>query len=327
MTASPIRIAVDVCGGDHGSRMVIEGVLEARKHCADGFVVHLCGHERVCEKTLDSLGVSRREHSDWLAIEHSPQIIEPADIPSRVWRKKTKSSIVRSISLQREGLVDATLSAGDTRILMGAAIFILGRRPGIERPALAAFLPTTTKRPTLVLDVGANLECRAPHLTSFGIMGHTYYRDFFDIANPTVALLNIGKEPTKGTKAIVDAAKALGERCEGYTGFIEGSGVLSGEADVVVCDGFAGNVLLKSCESFHRLAEAVLGGDKRLWSALAGRMSILDAANYGAVPLVGIEGVVFKAHGSSSSLAIAHALLTAVQQVVKQRAPARRIRS
>jgi glycerol-3-phosphate acyltransferase PlsX len=300
--------------------MVIEGVLEAHRRAEAAFVAHLCGDERVCESILESRGVSPREHADWLVIEHSPQNIEPGDIPSRVWRKKTHSSIVRSISLQKEGRVDATLSAGDTRILMGAAIFILGRWPGVARPALAAFLPTTAGRPTLVLDVGANLECRASHLTAFGTMGHRYYRDFFDIPNPTVALLNIGKEPTKGTRAIVDAGKALADRCEGYTGFIEGSCVLSGDADVVVCDGFTGNVLLKSCESFHRLAETVLGGEKKLWSAVAGKMSILDAANYGAVPLVGIEGVVFKAHGSSTSQAITHALLTAVQQVVKQQA-------
>jgi glycerol-3-phosphate acyltransferase PlsX len=274
-------------------------------------------------KILESLGVSIEEQAAWLTIEHSPQNVEPADVPARVWRKKTESSIVRSIALQREGRVDATLSAGDTRILMGAAIFILGRWPGVTRPALAAFLPTTASRATLVLDVGANLECRAPHLTAFGMMGHRYYREFFGIDNPTVALLNIGKEPTKGTRAIVDAGKALADRCAGYAGFIEGSHVLSGDADVVVCDGFTGNVLLKSCESFHRLAETVLGKDKKLWSTIAGRMSILDAANYGAVPLVGIEGVVFKAHGSSSSLAIAHALLTAVQQAAKHKAVAR----
>jgi glycerol-3-phosphate acyltransferase PlsX len=149
-------------------------------------------------------------------------------------------------------------------------------------------------------------------------MGFTYFKNFFGIKNPKVALLNIGKEPSKGTNAIIEADRELRNSCTGYIGFVEGSGVLLGEADVIVCDGFTGNILLKACESFHVLAQTVLGKNQKLMEQIGDDMAILNPENYGAVPLVGIKGVVLKAHGWSSSKAIANAIATALIAVNKK---------
>jgi glycerol-3-phosphate acyltransferase PlsX len=310
-----VCLAVDVHGGDYGPGVIIKGALEALKQCKKPVVIHLCGDGDIIHNEVDKLKGTTSLKDGYLIIEQCPQKISADDVPARVWKNKKESSIVRCIALQKEGVVNASLSAGDTRILIGAAMFLLGRSKNVARPALAAFLPTTLLRQSLVLDVGANLDCRAEHLVSFGIMGYEYVKQFFGIENPSVALLNIGAETSKGTKCIIEAAKILAVKCRGYSGFIEGGRVLAGDADVVVCDGFAGNVLLKACESFHLLTETVLNSDPKLVEILKKKMSILNVENYGAIPLLGLQGIVFKAHGSSSSRAIAQALVTAVKAV------------
>ncbi len=310
-----ICLAVDVQGGDYGSRVILEGVLEAQKQSKTTLTVHLCGDEKNIVDTLKELYGADEINREELVVEHCSQIVSADDIPSRVWKNKKESSIIRCVSLQKEGVVSASLSAGDTRILMGASIFLLGRSKGVSRPALAALLPTTASHASLLLDVGANLDCRVEHLVSFGLMGYGYVKHFFGIDNPSVALLNIGGESSKGTRTIIEAAKILAGKCRGYHGFIEGDRVLSGDTDVIVCDGFSGNVLLKACESFHVLTESVLDGNLKLIETLKKKMTILNAENYGAVPLLGLQGVVLKAHGSSSSKAITQALLTAVRAV------------
>jgi glycerol-3-phosphate acyltransferase PlsX len=307
-----IRLAIDVMGGDHGLPPILHGVLKARDQEKPKFLPVLCGDRRGIVAGLLKAGVSPRELDADFVIEHCAETITRRDAPSRAWKNKADSSIVRCIALQRERRVDASVSAGNTGILLAASIFILGRLPKVQRPALAAFLPTARERPALLLDVGANLGCRAEHLVAFAFMGRSYYRRCFGIVSPAVRLLNIGKEQRKGTEAITAAGRELGRVCPGYAGFAEGSDVLTGVADVIVCDGFAGNVLLKACESFHTLVESVLGHDRRVLDAIKTNMSILNAENYGAVPLLGINGIVLKAHGSSSAVAIAHALKTTI---------------
>jgi glycerol-3-phosphate acyltransferase PlsX len=314
----PVRLAVDVHGGDYGSTVLIEGVLEAQKQSKTALQVYLCGDENVIKESLISVGVAGSNRNETLVVEHCPQIVTSDDIPSRVWKNKKQSSIIRCIALQKEEVVQASLSAGDTRILISAAMFLLGRSKGVSRPALAAFLPTTSPNPVLLLDVGANLDCRVEHLVSFGLMGYDYVKQFYKIENPSVALLNVGEESSKGTKTIIEAAKVLAGKCRGFHGFIEGDRILAGEADVIICDGFIGNVLLKACESFHTLTESVLNGNQKLIEAIKNKMAILNAENYGAVPLLGLHGVVLKAHGSSSPKAITQALLTAVKAVERK---------
>jgi phosphate acyltransferase len=321
----PVRLAIDAASGDHGYPVVVKGVLDAHRLAPGRFVARLCGNRAEIERTLIDNGTDQNTNSGAIEIEHCPDTVTAVEHPSRVWKNRPQSSIVRCVALQHEGVVEASISAGDTGILMPASLFLLGRGHGISRPALAAFLPTTGKQPVLVLDVGANLDCRVDHLADFGVMGSEYYSRFFGIDSPRVSLLNIGREPNKGTRTIAEAGRVLERRCRGYIGFIEGSQVLGAGADVVVCDGFVGNVLLKSCESFYRLAESVLGGkDAAVLETIQKNMTIFNSENYGAAPILGVQGVVFKAHGDSSARAIAQAIamtVTAVrQQVIRQTA-------
>jgi glycerol-3-phosphate acyltransferase PlsX len=308
---SSIRVAVDVVSGDFGPSVTIKGVLEAREHSRNPFVAYCCGNEEEIVSELKKYGLQPPFDPNDIVIVDCPEQVESEDIPSRVWKQKKKSSIVRAIRLQKEGAVDATVSAGDTGILMTASIFILGKRPGVSRPALAAFLPTINDRFVLLIDVGANLGCRVEHLVDFARLGQEYMSGLFNIKSPRVALLNIGKEPHKGTSTIYEAGRKLEQQSEYFCGYVEGSQVLQGEADVIVCDGFSGNIVLKTCESFHRLVEKILHHDTTLLDALKQNMAIFNVDNYGGVPLLGIEGIVYKAHGSSSARAFSNAVLMA----------------
>ena len=306
-----IRLAIDVESGDHGYREIILGVLAALEKLSDNIVCYLCGKKSVILSIFRELGIEESRHKKTFIIEHCPDSVEPEDVPSRVWKQKAGSPIIRCITLQRDGIVDASVSAGDTGILMSAAMFLLGRCDGNPRPALAALLPTIGSLPTLLLDVGANLSCRADHLISFATMGYSYYQENFSIPNPQVALLNIGREPEKGTASIRAAADALALSCRGFSGFCEGTDILSGTHHVIVCDGFTGNALLKTCESFHTLIETVCAPKKELFASINEMLTILNSENYGAVPFLGINGVVLKAHGRSNEKAIARAVRTA----------------
>ena len=292
--------------------MLIRGVLEAFRLRPKTFSACLCGDAQRVKDALAEEGVPPEEYGDRITIEHCTQTVSADDARSRVWKNKDRAAIVRCIALQKEGRADASISAGDSGVLMSAAIFMLGRREGVSRPALAAFMPTTGTHPVLLLDVGANLDCRPEHLVCFAIMGAGYVGPFCERETPRVALLNVGSEPSKGSKVVYEADRVLRRHHRGYRGFVEGSGVLAGEADVVVCDGFVGNVLLKASESFHALTRTVLRDQPELLASIQEHMSILNAENYGAAPLLGIDGVVLKAHGNSSSKAITNAIMKAV---------------
>jgi glycerol-3-phosphate acyltransferase PlsX len=297
-----VRLAVDIHGGDHGPALFIKGIVDIADRYRNPLCIHLCGNHDTIVSAFAMHNVPLKRGNVECVVEHCSQSISNRDVPSRAWKIKTQSSIVRCIALQKEGVVDASLSAGDTRFLMAASVFILGRSQGVTRPALAAILPAATHKSVLVLDVGANLSCRAEHLAAFGRMGYAYAQTFFGIENPSVALLSIGTEPSKATHA-----------CKGYAGFIEGGGVLAGSADVVVCDGFSGNVLLKACESFYSLALSIVSENPAMTNFMKKKIAILNPENYGAVPLLGIKGAVYKAHGSSSATVIGNALMTTIR--------------
>ena len=310
---SPIRIAVDAAGGDHGTPVILDGVLLARERWPGEFTATLCGDNGTIERALGDRGVSLP--CDGLVVEHCPDSIGPADPPAQAWRKRGGAPAVRSIALQAEGLVDASVGAGDTGVFMAAANFLLGRTEGAARAALAATVPTTAGSPALLLDVGASMDCRPEHLLAFGAMGCEYMRGFYGTDEPRVALLNVGAEPKKGPKKVCAAARMMADEIRGFAGYIEGSHVLSGDADVIVCDGFAGNVLLKVCQSFYALTESVLASRPDTLNTVKQTMAILNAESYGAVPLLGIDGVVLKAHGNSSAHAIANAVGTTLDVV------------
>jgi glycerol-3-phosphate acyltransferase PlsX len=310
-----IRLAVDVQSGDFGPEAVVRGVVEARAASAVPFVAYMCGDGGEINRVLDgieaggALGVDR---SDFI-IEHCPDVITDAGHRTTVWRHKQSSSIVRCVALQKEGLAVASVSAGDTGVLFGSALFILGRAEGGVRPVLAAFIPTPVK-PVLVADVGANVNCRAEHLAGFAELGRAYVSRIIEKRDVKVALLNIGTEPGKGPRVVREAAELL-EGSAGYAGFIEGDRVFSGDADVVVCDGFTGNTLLKACESFYTLTYGFLADNREAMEMLTQRIEALNSENYGAVPFLGINGTVLKAHGRSSARSIKSAVLTAIKAV------------
>ncbi|KMQ51053.1 Phosphate:acyl-ACP acyltransferase PlsX [Chitinispirillum alkaliphilum] len=310
------RISIDAQSGDFGAKVIIRGVIEAQCCAAYPFIAHLCGDSGEICRVLDELeGEFSFDRSKYI-VEHCTEKISSLENRSRVWRTHSNSSIIRCITLQKERVVDASVSAGDSGILIGAAQFLLGRSENVKRPALAALIPTAGKKPVLLLDVGANLNCRAEHLVSFASMGSSYMKRLFDLKAPAVSLLNIGKESSKGPVCIQDAAKILLQhRSVNYEGYIEGNRVLSGDADVVVCDGFSGNVLLKASESFYSLTASVLKQDPELLGKLVRKMEALNPENYGAVPFLGIKGTVLKAHGGSSSQAFRNAVLTALKTV------------
>lgn len=317
-----IRLAVDVESGDFGCQVMVKGVLDAMRTSESPLQMVLCGNQAAIGRVLSEEGdAATQRFRESITIVHCPERVSVLD-RRRVWawRKRAKASIIRCISLQKEGTVDASISAGDTTILLGAALFILGRRKGAPRPVLAAFLPTMQKKPVLLLDVGANLKCRKEHLAAFAFMGIEYISSLCEKPFPSVALLNVGKEQAKGFASIRDADRLLRKKCPEYTGFIEGDRVLAGDADVVVCDGFAGNALLKTCESINMLIAAVIGSEKpELLAEIQRCTSVLDPENYGAVPFLGIKGIVLKAHGGSSRKAIASAVQAAVQAVQRNR--------
>ncbi|MCL2219528.1 MAG: phosphate acyltransferase [Chitinispirillia bacterium] len=307
-----IRLAVDVQSGDFGPDAVVRGVVEAYASSSEPFVACLCGDEAQISGVLDGLG-GGFDRSNFI-IEHCPDIINDDDRRTTVWKNKKRSSIVRCVSLQKEGAADASVSAGDTGILIGSALFILGRAEGVSRPVLAAFIPTPAG-PVLIADVGANINCRAEHLAGFADLGCTYVSRLFGKRDVKAALLNIGTEPSKGPEVVRKAAAML-EGDARYAGFIEGSRVFAGDADVVVCDGFIGNVMLKTCESFYALTSEYLSDSPGTFEKLTRKIDALNPENYGAVPFLGINGTVLKAHGGSSVKSIKSAVLTAVKAVV-----------
>ena len=260
-----------------------------------------------------------------LSIVHADEVVTMSDAPVEALRKKKNSSMRVAINLVKEGRAEACVSAGNTGALMATAKFVLKMLPGIDRPAIITELPA--KGGSLhMLDLGANTLCTAEHLFQFAVMGSIVTADITGVENPRVALLNIGAEDTKGHDTVKDAAAMLTASTMNYVGFIEGSELFSGKADVVVTDGFTGNVALKTMEGTVGLAAHYL---KRAFTAnalaklqallarpvlnnLAGRM---DPRKYNGATLVGLDGIVIKSHGSADAFAFEHAIDTAVVEV------------
>jgi len=263
-----------------------------------------------------------------LSIVHASEVVAMSESPADALRKKKDSSMRVAINLVKEGKADACVSAGNTGALMATAKFVLKMLPGIDRPAIITELPA--KGGSLhMLDLGANTLCTAEHLFQFAVMGSIVTEDITGIENPRIALLNIGAEDSKGHGTIKDAAAMLNGSTLNYIGFIEGSELFSGKADVVVTDGFTGNVALKTMEGtvdliVHSLRRAFTRNlfakiqamlARPVLSHLAGRM---DPRKYNGATLVGLNGIVIKSHGSADSFAFEHAIETAVVEVQNQ---------
>jgi glycerol-3-phosphate acyltransferase PlsX len=319
------RIGIDAMGGDFGPQAIAEGTALALREMPGRFSVSLVGDQSEIQAAL------ARSHATDLGIEvvHAPERIEMAEKAAAAVRRKSQSSLVVLTELHRSGKLDAVFSAGNTGAVVATALLGLGRLQGVTRPALAVFAPNRGEG-TVVLDVGANAECKAGYLVQFAHMGAVYARYLLNRPNPRVGLLSIGEEDTKGNSLVLEALPLLRRASHlNFIGNVEGRDVFNGSCDVVVTDGFTGNVLLKTAESIAGLVGHMVRDElKRDWRARLGVVFMapalkrlrhrMDWEEHGAAPLLGVNGVCFVGHGSSSPRAIRSALRT-LSTFVEQR--------
>jgi glycerol-3-phosphate acyltransferase PlsX len=315
-----IRIALDAMGSDNAPQVEVEGTALALQELPPEFHVQLVGRKADIEAALAKQpGVDRAR----IEIVDAPDVVGMGDKPLTAIRRKPRSSIAVGLGLQKKGKSDAFISAGNTGAVMAAATLLLRLHPGVQRAAIGALFPSATQ-PVLVVDGGANVDCDARELVGFAHLGTVYARDVLGRASPAVGLLNIGEEDEKGN-AVVKEAHPLLKKTSGirYIGNVEGRDIPVGEArgqplDVVVCDGFVGNVVLKFYESAGRVFVSLIKREAPdvLQRPEIGRvLSVLDYATYGGAPLLGVQGVVIICHGSSPAKAIKNAIRAAVQAV------------
>jgi len=314
-----MKIVVDAMGGDYAPGVVVEGAVAAVKEY--GVDVILVGdHDRVA-----ALLAKTGFHSDKITVSPSTEVIEMHDPPAASVRRKRNSSIVVGLKLVKDGKADAFVSAGNTGAAVCAGTLLLGLLPGVERPGIATVMPSL-KGIFLIMDVGANIDPKPIHLMQYGIMAELYGREILKIKEPTVGLLNVGEEESKGTEFLKDTYELLSKTHLNFRGNVEGRHLFSGECDIVICDGFVGNVTLKVSES---LAEAmqkfmkkhILSTPLGLLGALLLKSSFhrlkkdIDYSEYGGAPLLGINGVIIIGHGRSNACAIKNAIRVAKTEV------------
>ncbi|HUG40976.1 MAG TPA: phosphate acyltransferase PlsX [Longimicrobiales bacterium] len=306
-----MRIALDAMGTDRHPAVEVEGAVQALRETNGEFRITLVGEEGSIRTELERLGA---REDDRLDIVHAPDRIAPGEPAVTAVRRKPSSSIVIGLNLQKEGKADAFVSAGSTGAVMAASLFILRPLPGVDRPAIATLLPTATG-PLVMLDAGANVDCKPGHLVQFARLGVVYAHDVLGREVPRVGLLNIGEEPEKGNELAVETHRLLSESDVNFIGNVEGRDIIEGVCDVLVTDGFVGNVLLKFYESVAGFVFGLLRKDlpEDLAEARLGRVTrILDYAEYGGAPLLGLNGISIICHGGSPPRAISNALKAAM---------------
>lgn len=311
-------VAVDAVGGDRAPEIVIEGVVSALwENMADKIL--LVGPGEMIRKRIREYEYPA--HS--LEIIDAPEIITMDENPRKSLKKKNSSMAVIA-ELLKNGRAKAAISAGNTGAYFATLMFTLGKIPGVMRPAIASALPTSKAgKPCLLLDLGANVDCKPEYLVQFAYLGHFYMHDIFHVPYPKVGLLNIGHEPAKGNELSQKTYKMLKESKDlNFMGNVEGREIIKGEADIIVCDGFVGNVVLKLMEGVAGMTMEVL--KKELTSSLLSKLwvsflrqhflnfkKIIDYEEYGGAPLLGIDGIGIKCHGSSGPRAIKNAIRVA----------------
>ena len=317
-------IAVDAMGGDFGPSVVVPGALLAAHQ--DNFEVILVGNENDIQAELAKSPYAHRVHS----ISHTEEVALMGEKPSDILRRKKNATIQVACRLVKQGVADGVVSAGHSGASVACGMFILGRIPGVDRPALASIMPTENK-PSIIVDVGANVDCKAHHLFQFGLMAGAYAKDLLGRENPSVGILSIGEEEGKGN-SLVKEAYDIFKMAKGvnFVGNIEGRDLFIGEVDIAVCDGFVGNVVLKLSEGLSISLSRILKKEL-LTSTLAAKIGtffargafsrfakFVDYAEYGGAPLLGLQGIIIVCHGKSNTKAIANATRKAAQFVEKQ---------
>jgi len=316
---SALPVAVDTQGGDEGMGVVVEGAVRA--YIESGVNSILVGKKDEIKNKLESLGASRFP----LSVYHAPDVITMEDSPARAVRRKPDSSLCVAYNLLRDGQASAVISAGNSGAMMVAGSLICGLMPGIERPAIGSLIPVVGDGyPNVILDCGANVDCNAHNLVQFAVMGAIYFTSLTEVERPRVALLSNGSEPSKGNDMIRAAALALSSLENiNYVGYVEGRDFGTRKVDVVVCDGFVGNVVLKAMEGSVRMVfdqlilESKKGLVRRVGIGLSKGMlkevfqEKFDYAAYGGAPLLGLSKLALVLHGSSDSRAVKNAIRVA----------------
>lgn len=314
-----MRIALDAMGGDNAPHVNVAGAVAAARDY--GIEIALVGDSLILRRELLAYPISGLK----ITIEPASQVVAMGEAPTAALRQKKDSSITRAISLVKEGKAQAVISAGNTGAMMAASKVILGTLKGVDRPAIATLFPTLND-PCALLDVGANVDCRPEHLFQFAVMGSIYVQHILGKKNPRVGLLSIGEEESKGNELTREAYKLLQNGHINFLGNVEGKDIFKGEADVIVCDGFIGNVVLKACESMAELFDVVLKEElgRRVLYRLGARlchkglksfMKKIDYAEHGGAPLLGVNGITIICHGRSSIRAIKNAIRVAKELV------------
>ena len=322
----PITIALDAMGGDHGPPVVVPAAVRAIERI-DRLEAILVGDSRVLEEALTGRGPPDR-----VRIHHAAEQVGMDESPAQALRAKKDSSMRVALDLVASGEADACISAGNTGALLAIARFVLKTLPGIDRPAIVSALPTR-RGSTHVLDLGANVDPTPEHLFQFAVMGSTLVSAIHHLPAPRVGLLNVGAEEIKGHERVREAAQLIARSDLNYVGFVEGDGIFSGETDVVVCDGFAGNIALKSSEGAARMIGAMIDGEFRRngFNRIAGMFARpvlravarrIDPRSYNGAVLVGLRGAVVKSHGRADVYSFTNAIREAVAEV-ENNVPAR----
>ncbi|HUV30914.1 MAG TPA: phosphate acyltransferase PlsX [Acidobacteriota bacterium] len=317
-------IALDVMGSDCGPDMVVRGGVEAARKIGEPLHVILVGQEDGIRGVLGRIpGVPGN-----VSVRHAEKII-PMHMSATDGVRERGSSVAIGLRLVKDGKAVAFVSPGNTGAVMATALVTLGRIEGVSRPAITTVFPTSTGRPTVVLDVGANADCRPNHLSQFAVMGSVYSSVVFDHEAPRVGLISIGEERSKGNELIFSAQKLLKSSKINFVGNIEGRDILSGTVDVAVTDGFTGNILLKFAESVQPLLVKAL--NRQIQTNVFSRVAVMlmlpfmrrmrstfDYAEYGGAPLLGVNGIVIICHGSSNVKAITRAIVVAHEMATKK---------
>jgi glycerol-3-phosphate acyltransferase PlsX len=310
-----IRIALDAMGGDFAPAVPVQGAVDALKDLPASYEIQLVGRQAQVEAELGKHDVP----TDRVRVVDAAEVIGMGEKPLQAIRGKRNSSVRVGLELQKAKSTDAFISAGNTGAVMAASTLLLGLHPGVERPAIGALFPTASK-PTLVLDAGANIDCSPREMRGFAHIGAVYARDVLGRDDPGVGLLNIGEEEEKGNDAVRKTFDLLKQDSGlNFVGNVEGSDILSGACDVVVCDGFVGNVMLKFYETVAHLFKELLvrevDNELLAGDGMRNVFRVLDYSEYGGAPLLGVRGVSIICHGSSPSRAIKNAIGVAAQSV------------
>jgi glycerol-3-phosphate acyltransferase PlsX len=314
-----LRIAIDAMGGDYAPEREIAGAVEALRASDKKFDIVLVGDER----TIRSQLTLQKADDLSFTVVHASQVISMEDSPTAALKQKKDSSLAIGMRLHKEGKADAFVSAGNTGAVLSAATLILGRIKGVSRPTIGTFIPAE-RGMCLLVDAGANVTCRAQHLYEFAIMGSIYFQLIRGKENPTVAILNVGEEKSKGTDTVIEAHKLLSSSQINFIGNVEGGDILKAKADIVICDGFVGNIILKFGESVPSFLKSRLKQFASLsilnklsvgisLSPLKASLSDMDPNKEGGVPVLGVNGVTIIGHGRSTAAGIKNMILRAAE--------------